>query len=1060
MVKGGLGEAARMGGSLEAGGEDRAGHSGPGPAEQLVTVGDLVLDLPRREVTLGGVPLGLTSLEFDLLAYLASHPGWVFSPEQVLAEVWGHRWVGDSRLVSVHVANLRRKLGDIGAQPRWIQNVRGVGYKLVRPAPPDARPPVRIGPGHVRTAAECRPQLAGRDREMVRVTSALNAAADGVGGALLVCGEPGIGKTRLAEEAGLLAEESGLAVAWGRCQELEGVPAYWPWLQVLRAIAAELADDELRKAAGVGEELGLLLPELRPRLGIREAGLAGLGSQHRVFMAASDFLMAAARLRPRLVVLDDLQWADRSSLGLLEVLAPQLRGAPLLLLATVREGELGRDHPLRASLASLARSPTERLDLVGLDREGVARVVEDTSGSAAQEPVVDFLYQETQGNPFYVTEVVRLLAAENRLSRAAEMGALPLPATVREVVSRRLARLSDGCRDLLGLCALAGRSFGLSLVTPAAELPPGQLVALLGEALGVRLLEEEDGPTRLRFSHPLIHETIVREIGHVRRLQLHARLGQTLSSEAARSATPSYVEAAHHFYRAAPLGVAREAAEYGLLAGEQLLEAFAYEAAEEYLVHALDALELLPEPDEALVCRIFLALGESRKSSGKLDLGDETFARAAAVAGRAGLIDEFARAALGFELMLLPPFFLPPRAIALLEQAVERLPDDHPLVARCLACLGRGIGQDLRRREESAALLDRADTIARGTADPFSLASVLVAKALVLGTPDNLEERLAWAREASILGRAFGNRFQQSQALYAQAAFWWEGFWWEAGEGEEALRAVAERRRLADATRLPWQQWTASISLAGVALQEARLEDAKEGLQLVPRWTEAQKDMLDAALAFMDFYPKREQGREAELDERIQHVLVADPYDPGWACRLAQIRIATGRTEEARAILDRLAAHDFIDLPWDGRWLVFCALLAEVIHELADARRAKELYGLLSPYTDRVVAAHYQAFGPVGHFLGLLGMTMGDIDGAEAHFAAALEVEERLRMRLWRLHTQVSMAEVGACRGTADSLFRAEETLKAVEAEATPLGLGRVLTGVARVRSMLARSPA
>ena len=711
-----------MGGGLEAGGEDGAGHSGPGPAEQLVTVGDLVLDLPRREVALGGVPVGLTSLEFDLLAYLASRPGWVFSPEHLLAEVWGHRWVGDSRLVSVHVANLRRKLGDSTAQPRWIQNVRGVGYKLVRPAPAGAPPPIRIGAGSSRTAAERRPQLAGRGREMVRVRAALNAAAAGVGGALLLCGEPGIGKTRLAEEAGLLAEASGLAVAWGRCQELQGVPAYWPWLQVLRAVVAELADDELREAAGDAEELGLLLPELRPRLGVREAGLAGLGSQHRVFVAVSDFLAAAARLRPRLVVLDDLQWADRSSLELLEVLVPQLRGAPLLLLATVRECEVGPDHPMRASLASLARCPTERLDLVGLDREGVATVVEDASGAPAQQPVVEFLHRETRGNPFYVTEVVRLLAAENRLSQPADLRALPLPATVREVVSRRLARLSEGCRDLLALCALAGRSFGLSLVTPASELSAEQLVSLLGEALGARLIEEEGGPTRFRFSHPLIYETIFRELGHVRRLQLHARLGQTLSNEAARSATPSFVEAAHHFYQAAPLGVAREAAEYGLLAGEQLLEAFAYEAAEEYLMHALDALELLPGPDEALVCRILLALGESRKSSGKLDLGDETFARAAAVAERAGLIEEFARAALGFELMLLPPFFLPPRAIALLEQAVDRLPDDHPLVARCLACLGRGIGQDLHRREESAALLDRADTIARRTADPFSLA--------------------------------------------------------------------------------------------------------------------------------------------------------------------------------------------------------------------------------------------------------------------------------------------------------------------------------------------------
>ena len=289
----------------------------------------------------------------------------------------------------------------------------------------------------------------GRERELAELAMGLEDAISGRGRMALLVGEPGIGKTRLAEELATLAMRKGARVVFGRSHETEGAPAYWPWVQVIRAYARQAGDAELLEQMGPGApDVAELVPEFRDRF----PSLPPLPSldpdqaRFRLFDSITGFLQNAARDAPLVVVIDDLHWADRSSLLLLEFVAREVRTSPVLLVGTYRDVGLGRRHPLSRTIAELAGVST-RVVLPGLCGEDVGRFIELTSGTRPNDGLVRAVCRETEGNPFFVSEVVRLLVSEGWLDREFEDRAwnLKIPHGVREVVGRRLDRLSDAC---------------------------------------------------------------------------------------------------------------------------------------------------------------------------------------------------------------------------------------------------------------------------------------------------------------------------------------------------------------------------------------------------------------------------------------------------------------------------------------------------------------------------------------------------------------------------------------------------------------------------------------
>ncbi len=348
----------------------------------------------------------------------------------------------------------------------------------------------------------------GRARELGELRASLEEALAGRGALALLVGEPGIGKTRTAEEFVTYARLRNAQVLWGHCYEGEGAPAYWPWVQVLRSYAKERDASTLREQMGSGaadiaqvvSEIRERLPELPP-----PPALAPEHARFRLFDAITVFVKNAAKVRPLVLVLDDLHWADKPSLLLLEFMARELRGARVLLLGTYRDVELGRQHPLVHTLGELAREQlSRRVFLRGLTADDVARFIEITAGLTPPAALVAAVYKETEGNPFFVNEVVRLLVSEGRLERrAADAPAwvVDIPQSIREVIGRRLDHLSKECNELLSMAAVIGRDFGHEALERVSGLTAERVLDALDEAVAARVIAEvpaHRGPLRLR----------------------------------------------------------------------------------------------------------------------------------------------------------------------------------------------------------------------------------------------------------------------------------------------------------------------------------------------------------------------------------------------------------------------------------------------------------------------------------------------------------------------------------------------------------------------------------
>ncbi len=439
----------------------------------------------------------------------------------------------------------------------------------------------------------------GREDELAALLRALEDALAARGRLLVIGGEPGIGKSRLAEELARTAVETGAAVLWGRCWEAGGAPPYWPWVQAIRSYAREADAARLRSDLGAGAaeiadvvaEVREQITDLSPSPPIDDPQAA----RFRLFDAIAAFLKRVARTKPLVIVLDDLHWADEGSLRLLEFVSRELAEAPLLLIGTYRDVELSRRHPLSQTLAELTRERLfERIVLRGLSREDGARFIEATCGTHPPPELVDAVHSQTEGNPLFVTEVVRLLTQEGELTperlSAREGWSLRIPEGVRDVIGRRLDRLSDHCNEALAVASIIGREFGLDQLDRLLDYSEDQLLQLLEEALAARVIEEVTGAVdRYQFTHSLIQETLADELSLTRRVRLHARVAEALEALYGPDSDQHAAELAHHFAQAQTLLGSDKLVRYSLAAGEAALATSAHEQALAHFERALAA---------------------------------------------------------------------------------------------------------------------------------------------------------------------------------------------------------------------------------------------------------------------------------------------------------------------------------------------------------------------------------------------------------------------------------------------------------------------------------------
>ena len=688
-------------------------------------------------------------------------------------------------------------------------------------------------------------------------------------------------------------------------------------------------------------ELSILLPEFgAPQVDpTTMSGPEADAQRFRFFDAVAALIGEIGAEVPVVLVFDDLHWADRPTLQLLRhlVRAPAPRRA--LFLGTYRDTEISDRHPLHELIGDLRREGTlRRLELSGLVESEVGELVAELASAPATASFVRALAGETEGNPFFIEEVVRHLRdTAGALTEEVTLEEAGVPDGVREVTTRRLRRLTEHARAVLLVASVIGREFDFDVLETVVSQTGDELVEALEEGVEARVLREAGHVGRYAFTHALVRATLYEQISQLRRARLHGKVGEALVRLRGGDLDPHLAMLAHHFAQAAPVERPDRAIDFALAAARRADRMLAWEEAAQHYRAALRARELAGAVDDNVRAELLLALGSSEDRAGLEEEARATFHAAIRTARQLGDAVLLTRAALGAAGPWSALSRSDPERVTLLDEAMEVLPeDDSPLRARLLARLSLELYY-AGEPELRMALSEEAVMIARRVGDPRTLAACLDARHYALWRPENVEERLEVAAELRRVAEQTGD-----PELELQGAGWTIIDLMELGDIQGVDIQIAAASKLAEALHRPiWLWWTslfrgARAQLAGDFDEAERL--AQETLAI------GQRGQAENALHYYAqamFNIRREQGRLAEVEGAVRGFIELYPAIPAWRSALALLLVELGRPEEARAEFEKVAESGFSAFPRDANWLIAITLLAEVCGALGDGARAR-----------------------------------------------------------------------------------------------------------------------
>ena len=472
--------------------------------------------------------------------------------------------------------------------------------------------------------------LVGRDEELAQIVQRVDAVAGGTGQLVLLAGEPGVGKTRLAQEVTLQLRNREFSLAAGRCYEPQQTAAFYPFLEAL-TLLFEAAPAAVRADAGRRwPHLGQLLPDQIP---VHAVASEGVEDQQRLFRAVTGFLQTLAESRPVALLLDDLHWADPSSLELLQHLARQTRADRVLLFGTYRDVEVGRQHPLEGTLRDLMREGLlTRIDVTRLEQEGTAALIGEAMGQEKISPqLAGLIHRRTDGNPFFVQQVMRALVERGDIYREAghwerkAVEEIEVPESVRSVIGQRLSRLREETQALLREAAVLGQAFNFEELKAATGREEEEIETALEEAAraGIARPLQKDA---YAFDHALTQQALYAELSPRRRRKLHLAAGEALEQLPDARRTRRAGELAWHFLQA---DEPERAIFWSLRAGDQAALVFAHSEAE---LQYRTALELAQDTeDEIAEAEALEKLGKVLQVVARYDESLELLERAATI---------------------------------------------------------------------------------------------------------------------------------------------------------------------------------------------------------------------------------------------------------------------------------------------------------------------------------------------------------------------------------------------------------------------------------------------
>ena len=896
----------------------------------------------------------------------------------------------------------------------------------------------------------------GREQETKELRVALHNTVSGNGHLFMLVGEPGSGKTRMTEQLATYARLCNAQVLTGGCYEGEGAPAFWPWLQIVRSYAQDLGPEKLLSIMGPGAaDIAQVVSEIRERLPDLPPPptLEPEQARFRLFDSVTTFLKNASKLQPLVIILDDLHWADKPSLLLLQFLARELKDARILVIGTYRDMELGRQHPLSQTLGELSRQGlSARIVLRGLTEQDVARFIEMTAGIKPTENLVRTVFQQTEGNPFFLNEIVRLLVVEGQLERpqVTTASGVRIPEGVREVIGRRLDQLSDECNRILTTASVIGREFSLDALEPLSDISGDQLLELLDEAMAARVISEmPQAVGQYSFVHALIRETLYDEISTARRVRFHRRVGEVIEKLYANSLDSHLPELAYHFFQASPAGEGDKAIDYAIRAAKRAVGLLAYEEAAGHYERARAVIELQDEVDQEQRGEMSLALGDAHKKAGNNAKAREAFLQAADIARKRGAPEVLARAALGMGTAMVASGKVDDIEVSILEEALSALSEeDTALRARLLAQLSMALYYSPELREE---VNQRAVEMARRVEDPGAIVAALYGRHLMLDATPNVEERLGVATEILGIAERGANKEMELQIRYRRVLDLMELAEMPAVDAE-----IAAYARLADELRQPRYLWLTPYFRASRALTGGRFEECEQlARQAIAIGQRAQDPTAPLLFETIINVLRMVQGKVDDREAAILRYLEDYPKIPSHRATLANLYCRLGRREDGQREFDQVAAHDFANLPRDGSWSPTMANLAYVCSYLSDVRRAAILYDLLLPYAPLqcVIGSAAIGTGSALRFLGILASTMSRWEDAAAHFEGALLMNTRIGAKPFVALTQQEYGGMLLKRGQPGDRDKAIEILDRALATANEIGMQGLIRDVTALKS-------
>ncbi len=922
-----------------------------------------------------------------------------------------------------------------------------------------------LGPLRTRLQAAARRGLSrfvGRSAELEQMRRALASAHVGRGQVLAVVAEPGLGKSRLFYEFQALGHSESLlletfSTAYGKGS------AYLPLVELLRNYFRIGSDDDVRrrreKIAGkvlmLDRALEDTLPYFFTLLEVTEdqdplVQMSPDTKRRRTLDAIKRLLLRESLNQPLIIVFEDLHWVDEGSQALLNLLVESIGTARVLILVNYRP-EYTHSWGNKTFYTQL------RLDPLGA--ESAAELLNALLGEGRDLAALKrVIVEKTEGNPFFMEEIVQALFEEGALLRngavklARSLNSIEIPATVQAVLASRIDRLPAEEKDLLNTLAVIGKEFSLELVRETTGKSDDELLRMLANLQAAEFIYEQPALADITyvFKHALSQQVAYGSALQERRKVLHERIGRALESRFPAIAETQPELIAHHFTAA---GLAIEAIPHWQHAGERAVQRGSNSEAITYVTRGLGLLEMLMQETDRQQQRednqrryaLFFLLAEAQRNLGEHLEAQATFIRAARVAQLLHSTELLVRAAR--ELARMASWYgvdaVP--AVDFLEDALRTAPTgDQALRIKTLSALGRALAAT-GQSKEATEMAREAVALARSFADPELLSEALQGTLHAFQGPETTDRRLAYASELMRLWRASENQGAYHDLAFTLASWSLFSCHLELGDMRAFDDEIDAWIRYEEKWQEPFEISTARAYRAMRALMRgdfaASERLANEASELGQR---LQTQNTSGIFALQMFTLRREQGRLKELAPVVRYFIQQHGAAAAWRPGLALIYAELGLEHEAREQFEILAQHDFADLPRDALWMGSMTYLADVCIFLADRRRAVQLYDLLAPFDGRnvVVGNATACYGALSRYLGALAAMLERWDDAERHFEDALAMNTRMEAPPWIAHTQHQYAGMLLRRDRSGDRERALELLHAAFATAHGLGMG------------------